>query len=388
MSLIWSTSILLWLAWWIHSYLLRQDLQRKEAKARQSQTEITRLEQRLTIRSRHLDHVMDAIQELVLRIDHQGMVTSANQQACIAFSCPKTLTWPQPMVALYRNVNWLEAFNDAVKRLPEVVDLPEIFINQHVYLPRLSSLGSNQAILLCLDMTQQYRLQEQRKAFTSNLMHDLKTPLTSLLGYARSIEAFSDDPALCKEAAGVIAQESKHVNELLNSLLSVEQIEFASAGDAQCDAVKICHQVWQALATEMEAKQLIISYNLPDALSIAMQSSDCTRIITNVATNAIRYTPADSTIHCSLIQNVLTIEDEGDGVPEKVLPHLTERFYRVDNIRMSGSGHGLGLAIVKETLERDGGALHIENSDDGGLRVNMTLPRSESKETSNRQSLA
>ena len=374
MTLELALGLCLWLAWWIHSHWLRQNLTNKENLARHSQAEVERLEQRLSIRSRHLDHVMNAIQELVLRIDEQGMVTSANQQAQQAFSCPVTLRWPQPMVSLYRDYDWLKAFHHALQSLPEAVDLPEIFINQRVYLPRLSSLGDNQAILLCLDMTQHYRLQEQRKAFTSNLMHDLKTPLTSLLGYARIIESFSDDPTLCKEAATVIAQESKHVNELLNSLLSVEQIEYSDAGDAQCDAVAICQQVWQGLATEMDKKELTLSLDLPESFHVAMQESDLTRIITNVAANAIRYTHVDTVIQCWLVHDMLTIVDEGDGVSEKDLPHLTERFYRVDSVRMRGSGHGLGLAIVKETLDRDGGSLFIENSDDGGLSVCMQLP--------------
>ncbi|MDQ6974252.1 MAG: histidine kinase dimerization/phospho-acceptor domain-containing protein, partial [Mariprofundaceae bacterium] len=245
--------MLLWLAWWIHSQWLRHDLAHEQKRVRQSQVEIKQLHQRLNIRTQHLDHVMDAIQEMVFRLDHQGMVMSLNEHAKSAFDISPQLKFPQPMVMLYRDSDWLEHFHAGIEALPNTTDLPQLFIKDCVYLPRLSSLGENQSILLCIDVTQQHRLQEQRKVFTANLMHDLKTPLTSLLGYARSIESFYDDEAICKESASIIAQEAKHVNELLNSLLSVEEIEYGSSDGAKCDVVLICQQVWQGLEQDLNA---------------------------------------------------------------------------------------------------------------------------------------
>jgi len=260
-----------------------------------------------------------------------------------------------------------------VELLPRAVALPEIFIDEKVFLPRLAGLGKEQGLLLCLDVTAQYRLQEQRKTFVADLMHDLKTPLTSLLGYARSIEAFADDTALRQEAVSVIAQEAIHVNSLLDALLSVEQIEYKATEQGMCDAVPVCRQVWQTLQPEMAEKDVTLSLQLPDSLEIAMHESDCFRVLMNVASNAVHYTVDDSELNCSLEGSVLSILDEGDGIPEKDLPHVTERFYRVDAVRTRG-GHGLGLAIVKETLDRDGGRLELENREPNGLCAMITLP--------------
>jgi len=240
MTFTWEFGLFLWLAWWLHSQWLRRDLANEQKVVRQSQIEIKRLNQRLTIRTQHLDHVMDAIQEMVFRIDHQGMVLSLNQHSKSAFNISDQLKFPQPMVMLYRDSDWLDSFFKTIENLPNTSDLPKLFIKNRVYLPRLSSLGESQGILLCIDVTQQHQLQEQRKAFTANLMHDLKTPLTSLLGYARSIESFYDDEAICKESASIIAQEAKHVNELLNSLLSIENIEYAAKSNATTDIIPIC----------------------------------------------------------------------------------------------------------------------------------------------------
>ena len=374
MSAAWAGLAALGLLWWLHSRVLRREAKENEHILERLKIENRRLEKRLRVRRHRFDDLLQAVEEAVLRVDSSGYVLSANANAMQLFSMAGDTQFPKAMVSWYREPDWLGAFNVAVKALPNAVELPEIFFGEHVYLPRLAGLGSDQGLLLCLDITEQYRLQEQRKNFISNLMHDLKTPLTSLLGYARSIEAFGDDEALRQEAAGVIAHEAKHVSELLDALLSIEQIEHGHDLAASCDAVAVCQNVWQAMQPEMLAKGVQLSLHLPDQLEVAMHEADCFRVLMNVASNAVRYTHEDSTVHCCVIDMDVCIEDEGDGIPENDLPHVTERFYRVDAVRSRG-GHGLGLAIVKEILDRDGGSLILKNRDHhAGLQVLIGLP--------------
>ncbi len=368
MSIAWLFAVSLWLSWWWHSYKLKQQV----SKAQQQQTrQIQTVPQHIP---QVRDNIMDAIQEVILCLDYEGSVVSLNQQAKKTFLYSRHLELPQPMIVLHRDSDWLESLHEAMQQLPQPSTLPTLMLNDRVYLPRLSALGAQQAILLCIDITEAHRMQEQRKAFTANLMHDLKTPLTSLLGYARSIESFYDDEALCRESAAVIAKEAKHVNDLLNSLLSVEHIEQHQPSDAHCDAASICRDVWQSLEHELQNKDLECVLDVVEPCEVSMQASDVTRIITNIASNAIRYTHVDTRITCTLHQQTLTIKDRGIGVPEQDIPHLCERFYRVDSVRSSGSGHGLGLAIVYETLQRDGGSLHIKNRKHGGLCVQVHFP--------------
>ena len=367
MSIAWLIAACTGISWWLHSHKLKQQLSHTQHKPQSILT---------TPQPQSLGNIMHAMQEVVLCLDHQGQIIDLNEKAKQCFLYSRHLQLPQPMIILHRDSDWLESLREALKQLPNPALLPELMTQNRVYLPRLSALGAQHALLLCIDITDAYRLQEQRKAFTANLMHDLKTPLTSLLGYARSIESFYDDEELCRESAAVIAKEAKHVNDLLNSLLSVEQIEQTHIHDAQCDAAAVCRHVWQSLEHELHDKDVELLLELDEACEVAMQESDVTRIITNIASNAIRYTHPHTRISCTLDQHELIIEDEGDGVPEHDVPHLCERFYRVDSVRSSGSGHGLGLAIVSETLQRDGGSLHIENSLEGGLRVQVNFPKS------------
>ncbi len=370
---------LLVVLWWWHVRSLKRMLASRERILSNTQVSQNDLEKQLEQRSHRLDELLSAIHEPVLRVDRAGHVMSANDAGMRLFAIRDMNLLPEPMVVFYRNPDWLEAFSKAVHSLPEVVALPEIFIGEEVYLPRLAGLGEGQGLLLCLDVTAQYRLQEQRKTFVADLMHDLKTPLTSLLGYARSIEAFADDAALRQEAVSVIAQEALHVNSLLDALLSVEQIEYNASEQGVCDVVEVCKKVWQALQPEMAEKDVTLSLQLPESFEIAMHESDCFRVLMNVASNAVHYTAEDSALDCSLDMTqgagILSVLDEGDGIPEKDLPHVTERFYRVDAVRTRG-GHGLGLAIVKETLDRDGGRLQLENRESNGLCVMITLPLS------------
>jgi len=361
------------LLWWWHVRLLKRVLASNERLLSKTQNSQSNLEKKLEQRSHRLDELLSAVHEPIVRVDRVGSVLSANAAAINLFTMRDVSLLPEPMVVFYRNPDWLKAFDRAVKALPEVVELPEIFIAGKVFLPRLAGLGKDQGLLLCLDVTAQYRLQEQRKTFVADLMHDLKTPLTSLLGYARSIEEFSDDTALRQEAVSVIAQEALHVNGLLDALLSVEQIDYSSGEKGRCDVVQVCKQVWQTLQPEMAEKDVTLSVQLPDSFEVGMHGTDCFRVVMNVASNAVHYTAEDSELTCSLEDDILSILDEGKGIPEKDILHVTERFYRVDAVRTRG-GHGLGLAIVKETLDRDGGYLQLENRDSKGLRAMIHFP--------------
>jgi len=373
MSWAWLWIGLLMLGWFLHVRYLSREVHHKKEAVISSQNKLKKINASLATKTHRVDHLLSAIEEAILRVDKSGRVMAANAKGMRLFGIHDASALPQSMVLFYRNPDWLNAFHKAVKSLPDAAELPEIFIDGKVLLPRLAGLEEGQGLLLCLDITEQYNLQEQRKTFVSNLMHDLKTPLTSLLGYARSMESFADDAALRQEAAQVIAQEAKHVNNLLEGLLTVEQIEYGGAGDAHCDMPSVLQQVWQTLQPEMAMKDVRVHGEVPDMLRIAMQESDCLRVLMNVASNAVRYTADGSKIHCVWDGESLRIEDEGEGIPEKDLPHVTERFYCVDGSR-AGSGHGLGLAIVKETLERDGGCLTLENREPKGLCVRIRLP--------------
>ena len=342
------------------------------------------LQRKLKTRGQRLDVLLSSISEVVLRVDHLGRVMGGNAQASDLFHFSDSPKLPQSMLVFYRDNDWLEAYQQALKALPEHRALPEMKVGGRVFLPRLAVLNKQEALLLCMDVTAYTQLQKKQKSLLENLMHDLKTPLTSLLGYARSIEAFSDDVELRQEAVSVIAKEAKHINALMNSMLTLNQIEHQQAKvDESCDVVAVAKQVWQSLEYEMQQKQVLLQgFDNDQSIGVAMPEVDCHRILINVADNAVRFSPIGGSIYFSIedADHVVCIkfQDEGSGISEKHINRVTERFYRVDDVRGRNKeeGHGLGLAIVKEILERDGGSLSLSNPKESGLLVMLEIPKS------------
>jgi two-component system phosphate regulon sensor histidine kinase PhoR len=373
--------IIFWLAFRLNQTSKR--LQVHEVQYEQLKREYNDLKNTLATRGRRLDVLLSTISEVVLRVDEQGRVLGGNEQAESLFNFKQSLVLPQSILVFYRDSEWLKAFQQAIDALPEQRTLPEMKVNGRVLLPRLAALSDKEALLLCLDVTAYTHLQQKQKSLLENLMHDLKTPLTSLLGYARSIEAFADDEALLHEATSVIVKEAKHINNLMNSMLTLNQIEHDKAEkDEHCSIIQVHEQVWDSLQHKMQAKAIKLDVDIDvDNEMVCMSEVDCHRILMNIAENALKFSPEGSSIFCRVVEQdasvSISIQDQGYGIPETHLKRVVERFYRVDNVRgrEKQEGHGLGLAIVKETLERDGGHLLLENSEEGGLLVTITIPK-------------
>lgn len=362
---------------------MRKQVSAYQVKIRRLKEEISTLKQNLDSNER-LDALLADVNEAILRINGGGgTVIAVNPCARDIFDMGNAAL-PCPVLQLYRDPDWNKLLVQAVAALPEKTKLPQIELPERTLEPRIAQLDNGEALLLCLDVTVRHQLEQQRRTFLSNLMHDLKTPLTSLLGYARSMESFGDNADFRKEAAVVIADESKHVNHLLDVLLTLDQAEFGQKDKhASCDAVEVIKRSCEMLAPQYSEKQLSLTFDHDDKqLLLAIAFDDVDRVITNLLVNAINYSPNKGEISVRLIRlnnsAKIMIEDEGSGIPKKHLPRVTERFYRVDKARSrEHKSHGLGLSIVKELLEAYGGELTLSNRKPHGLCVEFILPLKE-----------
>ena len=387
MSLWLPVVVLLLILWGLHVQHLTDKKVELEKELKRLKSTHKNLESSLAARARRLDVLFSAVNEVVMRIDRHGRVIAANAQTERVFNMHRMPDLPQSMVLFYRDPDWQKAFSLGLKQLPEASALPDMHINGRVLAPRLAPLGKKQALLLCVDVTEKHQIEAQRKTLFANLMHDLKTPLTSILGYARSIEAFGDDAEVRKEAVAVIADESLRANEFLDALLALEHVDsFKADTSAKASLATVLDTVMNGFASQFEKRSVkIVQSGDSVDVNVAMAESDLHRILDNLIENALRYTPEKSAIvmHGSVAGRFYQFEiiDQGDGVPEKELARLTERFYRGDKARakVSDVGHGLGLAIVKELLEKYGGSLELANHDIHGLVAMIRLPLAEAK---------
>jgi len=358
---------------------MRRQLRDYQIKKQQLKETVRQLEHQLKSNAR-LDDILADVNEAVLRVNAGGAtVIAANPCARDLFEMGAR-DLPLSMRQLYRDADWNDLLLQAVAKLPEKTPLPRMQVAGRILEPRLAKLGQ-EAILLCLDITQRHKLELQQRTFLSNLMHDLKTPLTSLLGYARSMECFGDQADFRQEAATVIADEAKHVNHLLNALLTLDEATFGQKDAAAvCNIVDIVRRANDMLAPQCRDKRVKLKLTTDQKeIMVAASFDHVDRIITNLLVNAINHSPQDGTITISINskkkQCHIRVDDEGAGIPEKHLPRVTERFYRVDKARSRArKSHGLGLAIVNELLTLNDGTLNLSNRDPNGLRAEFTLP--------------
>lgn len=382
MWMLWIMLIAGGIMWYVHAAGLRRRLKQYQQQLKDSEHNREELEARLARRMRRLDILLSTMNEAVLLVDRDCRVIIANPIARTMFNMSDAEeNRPRPMVWFYRDPDWNQVLGKAMSgNLMEARDLPDMIVGNHVLAPRLAPLGQEQALLVCLDVTERSKLARQRDDFLANLMHDLKTPLTSMLGYARSLASFGEDAEFRRMAGEVIATEAKRVNELLDALLTLDQIRFDAVDpEARCEISDVLQSVQASVAGAAEAKDVQFISHVSEAglPSLAIAEDEMMRILMNVVENAVRFSPESGKIsveaspHGRHVQ--IVVSDEGPGIPEADLPHVTERFYRVDRARGRG-GHGLGLAIVRELTEARQGTLDLTNRAPHGLQVTIQLP--------------
>ncbi len=362
----------------MYARVLKRELQEKQYQIKQLSRARKNLKAVLKQRRQRLDSLFSAVDEAVFRVNRTGNILTANRRAIQLFQPDEALVLPQSMLMFYRDPDWNKALNKALQILPVASALPDMHVGARVLVARLVSSGNKQALLLCVDVTRQARLEQQRQIFLTNFAHDLKTPLTSILGYARSIQSFADKPDLQREAAEVIASEAKHVNALLENLLTLDSLEHrSSSSESRAMLTDVCEQLSHLLSFQCEEKQLVLGVNVRECRDVlAIDFDDLTRIMMNVVVNAIEHSPEGGRIDIrSEVAGdscLVRIRDEGAGIPDVHLKHVLERFYQVDKARRRG-GHGLGLAIVRELLAIWKGSIHLKNCKPHGLEVTITL---------------
>ena len=226
--------------------------------------------------------------------------------------------------------------------------------------------------------------QQSQRDFVANVSHELKTPLTSIQGFAQAIlDDTADTPEARKQAAQIIYDKSGRMHRMALDLLDLARLE---AGTAD---LKMSHVDMGALLKGMIEKfmlraqkaQVTLQANIPDGLPSLVGDGDrLAQVFTNLIDNALKFTPANGQVTLSA-KNIrgemeISITDTGTGVDEEALPHLFDRFYQADPSRAGGDRHGagLGLAIVKEIVEAHGGKIGVRSQVGHGTMFTIHLP--------------
>jgi len=223
----------------------------------------------------------------------------------------------------------------------------------------------------------------QMRALLANVSHDLKTPLTSILGFAQAL----------RDGGGGTAEETRHMGEViyeeatrlsnrLNDLLYLSELESGQTVVAreEIDVEKLVDSCVRRIEPELRARAVSVSVDIEDGLTVPADGTKLERALDNLLDNARKFTPPAGDVRVRAIGEAngrravrIEVANSANGVAADELPHLFDRFYRRDTDRAATQGSGLGLPIARDLIELHGGTLEA-TVDEGELVFTATLP--------------
>ena len=234
------------------------------------------------------------------------------------------------------------------------------------------------------DVTEQRRSEQARREFVANVSHELRTPLTNIKSYAETIIAAGDElsPELHNNFMGVIVSEADRMTRIVQDLLTLSKIDYGKMemNVSRFSFAQAVRSVYEAVALNAESHGHTLTFHCEENMpEVNGDRERIEQVIMNIVSNAIKYTPDGGKIEISAGRSgknvYVRVSDNGIGIPEKDLPRLFERFYRVDKARSRESGGtGLGLSIAREILNQHKGDIRIESVYGEGTDVTITLP--------------
>ena len=232
------------------------------------------------------------------------------------------------------------------------------------------------------DITEHVKLDNMRKEFVADVSHELKTPITSIMGYADTLLEGEYEKELQNKFLNVIATEARRMAKLVTDLLALSRFDNneTSVEKTEFDLGDLVKQCQEKLRFQIKQKnhdvECFVTANVPPVYA---DKDGIERVVLNILTNSIKYTKENGTIkiYVGFVYNdaYIKIIDNGLGIPEKDLNRIFERFYRVDKARTREmGGTGLGLSIAKEILDKNGGSIDIKSEFGQGTEVVIKIP--------------
>ena len=250
--------------------------------------------------------------------------------------------------------------------------------------------GEGKQLLLTRDVTLLEQAEAMRRDFVANVSHEIRTPLTVMSGFVETLLTLNLTAEEQKRYLGLMAVQAERMQGLVEDLLTLSRLE-GSPVPSFLNTLPLSHLMQSCLQEAMGLSSTItqgaahhqIEFELAPSLDEAVlmgEPRELQSTLSNLVSNAVRYTPAGGRIHVTVDKGtegalVFEVRDTGAGIAAEHLPRLTERFYRVDRSRSRESGGtGLGLAIVKHVMQRHGGSLSIASEVGQGSCFKLTFP--------------
>ncbi|WP_057736298.1 cell wall metabolism sensor histidine kinase WalK [Liquorilactobacillus uvarum] len=350
---------------------------------------------------RRLDSVLSHMSDGVIATDRRGNVIIMNETASEALNIDAADADGHSILDTL-NIRGRYTLRDLLEKHDEIIlDLSDEEHDQvlNAYFSLIQRESGFISGLVCVlhDVTEQKKIDRERRQFVSNVSHELRTPLTSMRSY---IEALNDgawkDPKVAPNFLKVTQDETDRMIRMINDLLSLSRMD---SGTSKLDLELVnLNELYNYIldrfdmmlktdnssdTSEKVKKNYTIKRDFTRReLWVEIDTDKFMQVVDNIMNNAIKYSPDGGVVTCRLLEThnhvILSISDQGLGIPKKDVAHIFDRFFRVDKARSRAQGGtGLGLAISKEVIEMHGGKIWVDSIEGKGSTFYISLPYEE-----------
>ena len=350
-------------------------LRRLEHQRRQIDDQLHSLRRR----SEEFAQITASMTEGLVLLDECGTVLSINPAACAVFHADDSCVG-QPLLTVERDTAVSRALRDAMDTGHGETRMERGGREYQFDMTRIESDGEAVgAVLLTFDVTEQAFAERNRREFTANVSHELKTPLQGIIGSAELLESGVVQPGDVPRFVGHIRSEAQRLVTLINDIIRLSELDEGGALPSEpVELLSLCRDTAQSLAPAAEAHNVTVSVTGEEATVPGVRRL-ISEVFTNLCDNAIKYNRDGGSVSVTVSRAggdaVVSVSDTGIGIPPEHQSRVFERFYRVDKSHSKASGGtGLGLSIVKHAVLYHHGTVEVHSVPGEGTTFTVRLP--------------
>lgn len=348
---------------------------------------LQRLNHKQKLQSNRLKTTVESIPSSILMIDKYGEIVVANKAYYELFT-PEEAVEHKSYVE-FIDVKIQKLIVDAFKVEKPIYDQVELTIDEvhqkyfdTACVPILSKTKKNLygMVIVMHDITNLKKLENLRREFVANVSHELKTPITSIKGFAETLlDGAKNDEQALDDFLQIISKESNRIETLVFDLLDLSHVEQQSEIETEYISLSdIAELTIKNMQTIAESKDITIVNEVTPDIVIDANNDKVSQVVINLLSNAISYSKESDEVIVRVYKEgnkrILEVEDFGMGISEEDQKHIFERFYRVDKARSRDSGGtGLGLSITKHIMEAHNGRINVISSPNEGSTFRITF---------------
>lgn len=347
------------------------------------QSQIKKQIKKVQLEKDKINALIANMNEGFLLLDMDQTVLMSNESAYMLLSSIYDTIEGKNVIEISKDIEFVNCVNEAIKGKNSTAKFSQ---NNNKFQVIASPVFSNDkqkgVICLIVNITEREKTEKMRRDFTANVSHELKTPLTSISGYAEMIEnGMVQNEDDIQRFAGKIHKEAGRLISLILDIINLSQLDEPQQNIEKqyVNVREIVEECFDALQHSANKRGVTLNHNGKDVILLCSRSL-IYEVIYNLCDNAIRYNKPNGNIDVLITDKIdtveITVKDTGIGIPLKHQDRIFERFYRVDKSHSKETGGtGLGLAIVKHIIEQHNGSISINSVENEGTSINIQLPK-------------